>query len=268
MTSIGIQIGLHNSAEIVSRGKGRKEIMYAHPTRFMLLIDAVPKYAAKVRDQLHKNYPHRSAQWMVLPAAIGMKTTDISINVAGECTAVEGAFRLGRTPEQDNQLYAALGKFQLTCAPNATTEVLSVHQFRLESLLDHFPASIPIDLLMVDVQGLEQDVVLSAGRHQGRIQRLILESQDCPMDHWAKMYASPNTTLLQEVMGRLGLAQRCCSPNNNYVFEVDCFYTRRGVKWGHWPWDAAQPLGVWPAERGTKLVRPKSFKLCTRPPHP
>jgi len=92
-----------------------------------------------------------------------------------------------------------------------------------------------IELLKIDIQGLEWPCLEGAGDRLRKVDNIFLEVQDLPRDHTHMMYVDSTTRRgpihigdFDERLGRLGFARQYCEENAASVREFNCLYTQVG----------------------------------------
>eukprot|EP01006_Ploeotia_vitrea_P066137 TRINITY_DN943_c0_g1_i1.p1 TRINITY_DN943_c0_g1~~TRINITY_DN943_c0_g1_i1.p1 ORF type:complete len:209 (+),score=26.33 TRINITY_DN943_c0_g1_i1:91-627(+) len=107
-----------------------------------------------------------------------------------------------------------------------------------------------VQLIKMDAQGHEWSILEPLLALSTRVLRIIVELQDLPMDHWAKMYPNaPNTTLFQSQLASHGFSLQCCIGNHALIWVVDCYFTHQRAQQSSFLWPAPHMGKYWDAQR-------------------
>jgi FkbM family methyltransferase len=117
-----------------------------------------------------------------------------------------------------------------------TSKPATVKTTTLEPLLQQALALVRrVQLLKIDIQGLESPCLEGAGDALRSVDNIFLEVQDLPRDHASMMYVDAATRKgpihvgdFDERLGRLGFERQYCEENSAAVREFNCLYTQRG----------------------------------------
>eukprot|EP00930_Biecheleria_cincta_P075850 TRINITY_DN63055_c0_g1_i1.p1 TRINITY_DN63055_c0_g1~~TRINITY_DN63055_c0_g1_i1.p1 ORF type:complete len:345 (-),score=50.30 TRINITY_DN63055_c0_g1_i1:113-1147(-) len=125
----------------------------------------------------------------------------------------------------NSKVYTASNRFPASCfLRKGSVEVLAIP---LDAVLQRAASFGPIEVLSIDTQGSDLQVVETGGSALEHVRRIVLECQDMPSDRM--MYVGqPTKRQVLSRMQELGFYLRGCWPNNLYMHEENCLFTRAG----------------------------------------
>eukprot|EP00993_Chasmostoma_nieuportense_P002850 NODE_3612_length_936_cov_4.908529_g3460_i0.p1 GENE.NODE_3612_length_936_cov_4.908529_g3460_i0~~NODE_3612_length_936_cov_4.908529_g3460_i0.p1 ORF type:complete len:288 (+),score=73.35 NODE_3612_length_936_cov_4.908529_g3460_i0:32-865(+) len=205
VTELAVEIGLHHSAQLLPALKSTA-----------LCVVGFEPNAHEFRARMHHKHTTLPSNFILIPAAVSHH------NGVALFKQIKGCSTLGRLRPRTPQLTAALGPLA-GCVPQGvhSTRVATV---TLDTFLAFVPPTVKIPLIKIDAQGHDLIAFESAGAAMHRVQRVLMEVQDVPLTHWAKLYEGPNTTQLHRAMHSHGFELSCCLPNNPSIHEYNCLF--------------------------------------------
>lgn len=206
--------------------------------RWVLALEPDPRDAAE-----HPPHPRLA---MIVAAAGHPGTTGRSLLHRANFTPCNSL----RPPRPDARAMATrlgLSTHAANCMAPRDQPPVPVRVVSLASVLARMPPGKDVALLKIDAQGMDLEVVQSAGAELRRVQWLVVEVQDLPAGHELLMYgpAQPAKEDLVKALAARGFCLDSCVTNTAEMREENCLFLR------------ADRLGTTPDELVGEYLQPQ-----------
>lgn len=196
---------------------GRSDFEYdflnASPNTYLIGMEPTPEYAMQMKDKLDSS--GRFAMFQNACAEKSGEHITFYVHKLQECNSLNPVN--SKSPSVHNG----------NCVGAPATQIM-VTTINLEEVLRQVPASVPIEVLKIDVQGHEWPCLKGAGVQLDRVANVFLEVQDIESGTTEMYQNSLSLGDMDIEMEKQQFFRQYCEANEMTLREFNCLYTRKG----------------------------------------